>query len=402
MPLDIAGLEVVEQRQVGAVLEVHVQYTAAGQACPHCGRWTTKVHDRRPQRKRDVPVRDQPVQLVLWRRRFRCLWCRGSQGRPRSFSEPHPACGVGPGGRARRTTCRLRRALVTALPHLTVKQAAAGYGVSQRLVRTCFSDHACAVVAAVAATSTTPRVLALDDFARRRGQRYDTILCDLEARRVLDVVPGRDAAAVQPWLERLPDPARVEVAVMDMSAAYREVVQLCLPRAVIVADRFHVVRRIGEAVHQVRLRLQRLPGTPHAQALYRLRYALRRPEDAWTPAQRTDLLALLAVLPDLRAARQHWDGFAAFYAAADRAAAEHALARWEQQVRDSGLPEFQVLFAAGSVLGGWREEVLNYFDHRVTNGFVEGKNTRTKQLIRQAYGYRNRDNLRLRILLPAV
>lgn len=54
------------------------------------------------------------------------------------------------------------------------------------------------------------------------------------------------------------------------------------------------------------------------------------------------------------------------------------------------------------MLGGWRDELLNYFDHPYTNGFVEGKNTRTKQFIRQAYGYRNRDNLRLRILLPAA
>ena len=395
-------MRLLEQRQVGEVLEVQVQYAAAGQDCPHCGRWTAKVHDRRPQRKRDVPVRDRSVVLVLWRRRFRCLWCRGPRGRPRTFSERHPTCGVGPGGRARRTTCRLRQALVAAIPHLTVKQAAAGYGVGQRLVRTCFTDHATALLAATTPERATPRVLALDDFARTRGQRYDTILCDLEARRVLDVVPGRDAAAVQPWLECLSHPERVEVVVMDMSAAYREVVQLCLPRAVIVADRFHVVRRIGEAVDQVRVRLQRMPGTPHGQVLYRLRYALRRPADAWTPAQRTELLALLAALPDLALARQHWEAFQAVYAAPNRAAAEQALGTWEQQLREGGLPEFQVLFAAGSVLGGWREELLNSFDHRVTNGYVEGKNTRTKQLIRQAYGYRNRENLRLRILLPVA
>lgn len=393
---------VLEQRQVGVVLEVEVQYAAKGQACPHCGRWTTKVHDRRPQRKRDVPVWERAVTLVLWRRRFRCLWCRDRRGRPRTFSEPHPRCGVGPGGRARRTTCRLRHAVASAIPHRTVKQTAADYGVGQRVVRACFTAYATALLAATAPERVTPRVLALDDFARTRGQRYDTILCDLEARCVLDVVPGRDAAAVQPWLERLPAPERVAVAVMDMSAAYREAVQLCLPRAVIVADRFHVVRRIGEAVDQVRLRLQRLPGSPHARALFRLRYALCRPADDWTPAQRTEVLALLAALPDLALARQHWETFQAFYAVPDRAAAEQALAAWEQDLRDGGLPEFRALFAAGSVLGGWREEVLTYFDHRLTNGFVEGKNTRTKQLIRQAYGYRNRDNLRLRILLPAA
>ena len=55
-----------------------------------------------------------------------------------------------------------------------------------------------------------------------------------------------------------------------------------------------------------------------------------------------------------------------------------------------------------AMLDGWRDELLNYFDHRYSNGNVEGKSNRTKQLRRQRYGYRNRDNLRLRALLPAA
>ena len=94
------------------------------------------------------------------------------------------------------------------------------------------------------------------------------------------------------------------------------------------------------------------------------------------------------------------EGFRALYTAPDRATAETTLTAWETQVRTAAVPEFQRLFATGSVLGSWRNEVLNYLDHPYTNGFVEGKNTRTKQLQRQAYGYRHHETLRLRILLP--
>lgn len=74
---------------------------------------------------------------------------------------------------------------------------------------------------------------------------------------------------------------------------------------------------------------------------------------------------------------------------------------WERAVKASGLPEYLALFAQNAMLEAWRDELLNHFEHRHSNGYVEGKNNRTKQLQRQAYGYRNRGNLRLRILLPA-
>ena len=59
------------------------------------------------------------------------------------------------------------------------------------------------------------------------------------------------------------------------------------------------------------------------------------------------------------------------------------------------IPEFKELL---HILSNWREEILNYFDYRITNGFVEGKNNRIKTTKRMAYGYRNLDNFRLRIL----
>ena len=95
--------------------------------------------------------------------------------------------------------------------------------------------------------SCPPRAsLRIDEFSRRKGHRYDTILCDLEARQVLEVSAGRRCEDVTCVLERLTDCEAVEAVSMDRSRTFREAVQLCLPRARIVADHFHViVRRIG-------------------------------------------------------------------------------------------------------------------------------------------------------------
>src|SRR6266699_6767091 len=97
----------------------------------------------------------------------------------------------------------------------------------------------------------TPRFLGIDEFARRKGHRYDTLLCDLEARQVLEVSAGRKKDEVASVLERLSNCDGVEAVSMDMSTTFREAVQLCLPRARIVADHFHVIQHVNKAVNKV-------------------------------------------------------------------------------------------------------------------------------------------------------
>src|SRR5690349_17227704 len=75
------------------------------------------------------------------------------------------------------------------------------------------------------------------------------------------------------------------------------------------------------------------------------------------------------------------------------------LDHWIQQVQES---DFTHLQKALSAFVNWRKEILAFFQFHISNGFVEGKNNRTKTLMRQGYGYRNRQHLRLRILLGNV
>ena len=89
------------------------------------------------------------------------------------------------------------------------------------------------------------------------------------------------------------------------------------------------------------------------------------------------------------------ESFRAWYKEIDRSRAEERLSLLVERIEGDSLPEFKELL---HTLTNWREEILNYFDYRITNGFVEGKNNRIKTIKRTAYGYRNMDNFRLRIL----
>ena len=247
VPLDLPGLRLLSQRlQADGSLEVEVISTTERAQCPHCQQICVKVHDTRLRRKRDVAVRGYRVVLVLHKRRFKCFRCR------RPFTEADSAC-----GRSRHTTVRLREQIGQQAAGQPIAQVASAFEVGPRFVQQCLEAVACSQLEKrglsldETAALPTPRYLGMDEFARRKGHRYDTILCDLDKRQVLEVSAGRTKEDVVDLLERLDDCEAVQAVSMEMSTTFREAVQLCLPHARIVADHFHVIQHGNLALGKV-------------------------------------------------------------------------------------------------------------------------------------------------------
>jgi transposase len=247
VPLELAGLRILKQEiQADGRIRVEVIGTNTRAHCPHCQGVSVKQHDVRKRSKRDVPLRGHRVELVLHKRRFWCLRCH------KAFTESDSAC-----GRRKRTTVRLREEIGQQACRSPLMHVAQHYEVGPRFVQACLEAVASTQLAKrglsleESGSLPTPRFLGIDEFARRKGHRYDTILCDLEGRKVLEVSAGRKKDEVASLLERLSDCDRVEAVSMDMSTTFREAVQLCLPRARIVADHFHVIQHVNKALKLV-------------------------------------------------------------------------------------------------------------------------------------------------------
>ena len=381
--LGLADMRVVSQRQRGNGVEVEVARRVRGAACPECATWTTKQHDARRRAKQDEPLGERRVTIVVVRRRFRCWrW-------QRLFTEPDAVCGT-----RRRLTRRLRARLAREGSRQPVAHVAATYGLSPTTVQRAVAEHGATVLGA---PPPTLQRLGLDDFSLRRGRRYATGLHDLDTHHLLDVVEGRTSADVQLALERLANPEQIQVVSMDMARAYRVAVQLVLPAAAITVDKFHVVKRVQKALAAVCRRpgKGRGRGDPVRQDS---RLVLRNREDL-AAADWTRLTPLLRQYPDLRRAWLLKEDFRRWYRTATAADARLELRAWLAMATDAvRLPEFQAL---RGMFNEWREEILNYFSTRVTQGVVEGNNNRAKVIQRQAYGYRNFQNYRLRLLLAS-
>lgn len=381
--LGLPQLKVLEEKELETHFEVKVIYRRSEATCPRCGRITSKVHDCREQWKQDRRLRDKPVYLNLIKRRFRCLWCG------KVWTEPDEVFGC-----RRRSSHRFREHLGQEALHQTIKRTAEKEQVGEGLVRRCVTEGISQMLSAGKVVGT-PELIGLDEYSAKKGL-YHTAVCDLGRREVMEVVEGRGCQKVQAYLESFPDPDRVKAVAMDMHEPYREAVQMCLPRAKVVVDHFHVIRHVNRVVDAIRIRLQTSNGQQKKTSqLYKRRYSLLKGREHLANWERPRLVQLFGQYPELKKAWQMKEEFRDWYRSSNRREAETRLKSIEQGAAVSNLVEFDSL---RSILTDWRDEILNYFDCQITNGFVEGKNNRIKTLKRMGYGYRNMANFRLRIL----
>lgn len=145
--------------------------TTTQATCPHCQKLCVKIHDTRPRKNRDSSLRGHQVELILLKRRFRRLRCR------KSFTEPDKACGW-----RRKTTARLREAIGKRACTQPVAHVANAAGVGPHFVQECFQTVALQAIDRKGLRMdeqqplSTPQFLGIDEFARRQGPCYDTIL----------------------------------------------------------------------------------------------------------------------------------------------------------------------------------------------------------------------------------
>lgn len=222
----------------GEVVTVEAVPTATEGRCPACGVPSERVHRRYVRVPRDLPCGGRQMRVRLSVRRFRC----GTPACDRhTFVEQVPGV-TRPHRQAVQRLETLLGAFVAALGGQAGARLAAQAGMPVS------GDTLLRLLADEPPTRPAPRVLGVDDWAWRRGQRFGTILVDLEARRPVDLLPDRTSASLAHWLREHPG---IEVVARDRSTEYARGVAEGAPDAVQVLDRWHLHRNIREVAERV-------------------------------------------------------------------------------------------------------------------------------------------------------
>lgn len=238
------GLRVERLWRKGDVVHVDAITTRRAAHCPLCGRRSKRVHSHYSRTIADLPCCGTPVVIHLHTRRFVCRvrWCKRKIF---IFTERIPAL-VAPSARR---TARLRTHLertgfalggAPGARHATAEGIVVSRRTLLRLVRAAPLPERGAV-----------RALGVDDWAQRKGQRYGTILVDLEMHQVVDLLPDRTAATFATWLRDRPEPAIIG---RDRGGEYADGARQGAPHALQVADRFHLVMNVTDALERFLMR----------------------------------------------------------------------------------------------------------------------------------------------------
>jgi transposase len=243
------------------------------------------------------------------------------------------------------------------------------------------------------------RYIAIDEIAIAKGHEYLTIVMDLVSGAVVFVGDGKGADALKPFWKRLrPSGARVEAVAMDMSAGYWGAVMTHLPRAKIVFDHFHVIKLFNDKLSDLRRALYReATEVMHKQVLKGTRWLLlKNPENLDEKKdEKRRLKQALALNEPLATAYYLKEDLRRFWDQPGKSFATTFLHGWIRRAEASGI---KVLQQMAKTLAAHRTGLLAYYDVMISSGPMEGTNNKIKTMKRQAYGFRDMEFFKLKIL----
>jgi len=222
---------------------------------------------------------------------------------------------------------------------------------------------------------------------------------DLDSGAVVFVGDGKGAGALKPFWERLrPSGAKIEAVAMDMSGAYQAAVRANLSRAVIVFDHFHVVKLFNDRLSELRRALYReATDVQHKEVLKGTRWLLLKNAENLDPEkdEKQRLKEALKLNEPLATAYYLKEDLRRFWEQPGKRFATTFLDGWIRRAEASGI---RILQQMARTLAAHRSGLLAYYDVMISSGPLEGTNNKIKTMKRRAYGFRDREFFKLKIL----
>jgi len=396
--LSLEGVNVSSHRQyqgIGIILQIEAIEKKS--ICGRCGSKSNKLHQNRLHIIKDLSWGEKAVFLEVNRRQFKCEKCQ------KPFSEEMEFV------KERRTyTKRLAIKIVEEVIADDLSSVAKKGIVTTAEIERMLKD------ASINLLKTKPvglKRLGIDEIALVKGQgKYCAVLVDLDLSKLLMILESRTKEELKKvllgWGEEVLE--GIEEVSIDLWKGYKSLVTEIMPKAQVVADRFHVMiqinreldmqrktekRTIEQKIKLAKNQEEKLDNENILAGIVASKYALLKNEKDLNQKQKDKLVEVKKSSPTLKVMHQLKEKFREIFEKVDR---------WSDGLIELGgwLSTAQKYFTnSQSTIIRWLDEILAYFDNRTSSGVVEGINNKLKLIKRSAYGFTNFENFRNRCLL---
>ena len=354
--------------------------------CAVCGSADVWAQGGQERTFRTLPIGQRPTFLRFAVPRVLCFACGHVRQVKVAFAEPR-----------RSYTRAFERYALELSRHMTIQDVAQLLGVGWDTIKDIQARH-------LRRRFGKPKLrglkeIAIDEVAVGKGHRYLTLVLDLRCGAVVYVGDGKGVAALQAFWPRLRRArARIKAVATDMGPSYLRAVRQHLPRAVHVFDHFHVVKLFNDKLSALRRQLyHELRDAGQRRLLKGTRWLLlKNPENLDSGRNEHERLhEALALNTPLTTAYYLKEDLRQIWQQPDKVTARRVLRDWIRRARASGIAML-VQFAA--TLSKHRRGILAYYDYPISTGPLEGTNNKIQLMKRQAYGFRDLEFFKLKIL----
>ena len=354
--------------------------------CPVCGARRVIRRGSKLRRFRSVPIGGKRVWIEFAVPRIWCLVCGIVRQVKVRFAAPR-----------KRFTLAFERYVLELCRIATIQDVARHLGLSWDVIKDIQKRH-------LRRHYFRPKLkklrqIAIDEICIGKGHRYLTVVLDLKSGAVVFVGDGKGADALEPFWKRVKRAgARIEAVAIDMSVAYVCAVQENLPQATIVFDHFHIIKLLNDKLSTLRRQLyHELTDGLQKRVLKGTRWLLlKNPENLSTDkGEPQRLQQALEFNKPLATAYYFKEDLRQLWQQPDKQTAEAFLFEWIRKAESS---KIRVLMQFARTLGVYRSGILAWYDYPISTGPLEGTNNKIKTMKRQAYGFRDMEFFKLKIM----
>lgn len=372
-----------EYSQGGAIL--HIQTKENKICCPRCHKKDYVCSGTVTREFKSLPMGNRPITLRMTVQRIRCNHCGCTIQEHIPFA--WAKC---------QYTKRLAVYIQSLCQYMTIKAVADHLGMSWNTVKEINKEYLRRKYGKPGLDGL--KYIGIDEFAVKKGHVYMTIVADLESGQVVYVGDGKGKDALDGFWKRLSrSKCNIKAVSTDLSGAFISAVREHLPDATLVFDHFHVVKLANDALDKVRIdTYKELDSKEKSSAIKGLRWILLGNGErlkSESAAERLD--QALKVNANLATSYYLKEELRRVWNQNGKEQAEVILFNWIKEARGSGIRHMTRL---ADTIEQHKDGLLAYYDYKISSGKVEGINNKIKTIKRQAFGFRDSDYFKLRIL----